>query len=65
MANNVVLETHCTPTMNRSLGGDTETYQQFNYQTFQMLVLSVVDPLNCMLNNTKIFNYYIGFLFHS
>ncbi|CAF3525609.1 unnamed protein product [Rotaria sp. Silwood1] len=46
MANNVVVETHYTQNMNRSLAADSETYQQCNYQTFQMLVLSVVDPLN-------------------
>ncbi|CAF1070277.1 unnamed protein product [Rotaria sordida] len=46
MANNVVVETHYTQNMNRSLTGDSETYQQCNYQTFQMLVLSVVDQLN-------------------
>ncbi|CAF3137563.1 unnamed protein product [Rotaria socialis] len=46
MTNNVVVETHYTQNMNRSLAGDSDTYQQCNYQTFQMLVLSVVDPLN-------------------
>jgi hypothetical protein len=48
MANNVVVETHYTQNMNRSLAGDSDTYQQCNYQTFQMLVLSVVDSLNSM-----------------
>lgn len=28
-------------------GGDSENYQQCNYQTFQMLVHSVVDQSNC------------------
>jgi hypothetical protein len=46
MANNVVVETHYTQNMNRSVIGDSENYQQCNYQTFQMLVLSVVDPMN-------------------
>jgi hypothetical protein len=46
MANNVVIETHYTQNMNRPGTGDSESYQQYNYQTFQMLVLSVVDQLN-------------------
>jgi hypothetical protein len=48
MANNVIVETHYTQNMNRpgTGGGDTENYQQCNYQTFQMLVHSVVDQLN-------------------
>jgi len=46
MANNAVVETHYTQHMNRPTTGDSESYQQCNYQTFQMLVLSVVDQLN-------------------
>lgn len=46
MANNVVVETHYPQQMNRPVTVDSETYQQCNFQTFQMLVLSVVDPIN-------------------
>ena len=49
MTNNVVVDTHYTQNMNRPVTtGDSETYQQCNYQTFQMLVLAVVDQLNSM-----------------
>lgn len=49
MTNNVVVDVHHTTTaaMNRSTtAADSETYQQCNYQQFQMLVHSVVNPLN-------------------
>ncbi|CAF1039731.1 unnamed protein product [Adineta steineri] len=46
MANNVIVDTHYTQNMNRSVTSDSETYQQCNYQQFQMLVHSVVDQLN-------------------
>jgi hypothetical protein len=49
MANNVVIDTHYTQNMSRPVTtSDSETYQQCNYQTFQMLVLAVVDQLNSM-----------------
>lgn len=49
MANNVVGDVHHTTTMNRSTtAGESETYQQCNYQQFQMLVHSVIDQLNSM-----------------
>jgi hypothetical protein len=51
MTHNVVVETHYTQNMNRSLTGDSETYQQCNYQTFQMLVLSVVDQSHSKYKN--------------
>jgi hypothetical protein len=60
MANNIVVETHYTQHMNRPITGDSESYQQCNYQTFQMLVLSVVDQLNS--KNNKQYNY-INFFF--
>jgi len=53
MANNVVVETHYTQNMNRQTTGDSDTYQQCNYQQFQMLVLSVVDQLNSKNNKIK------------
>ena len=53
MANNVVSEPHYVQNINRSQTGDSETYQQCNYQTFQMLVLSVVNQLNSMLRVAK------------
>jgi hypothetical protein len=51
MTHNVVVETHYTQNMNRPLTGDSETYQQCNYQTFQMLVLSVVDQSHSKYKN--------------
>jgi hypothetical protein len=61
MANNVVIETHYTQNMNRPGTGDSESYQQYNYQTFQMLVLSVVDQLNS--KEKEFFYFKIFFLF--
>ena len=47
MSNNVVIETIHATSINRPVAtGDSETYQQCSYQTFQMLVLSVVDQSN-------------------
>jgi hypothetical protein len=58
MANNVIVETHYTQNMTRP--SDPDNYQQCNYQTFQMLVHSVVDPLNSKrLNLNKYFNHFI------
>ena len=48
MANNALVEAHCPQTINRSLMGDSEIYRQCDYQTFQMLVLSVVNQTNCV-----------------
>jgi len=62
MANNVVVDTHYTQNMTRPGIGDTENYQQCNYQTFQMLVHSVVDQLNS--KKLKIFQLFFLF-FHS
>ena len=59
MANNVIVETHYTQNMNRP--GDAENYQQCNYQTFQMLVHSVVDPMNSKTpNSTKYLNHFLS-----
>ena len=42
------MEIHYGTTMTRpGAGGDSENYQQCNYQSFQMLVHSVVDQSNC------------------
>lgn len=59
--NNVGVETHYTQHMNRpttTTTADSESYQQLNYQTFQMLVVSVVDQLN-----SKIYNKIHKFIF--
>ena len=64
MTNNVVVDVHhTTTTMNRSATStDSETYQQCNYQQFQMLVHSVVNPLNSTFtfisNTTGECNYF-------
>ena len=58
MANNAGIETHYTQNMTRPITGDSETYQQCNYQTFQMLVLSVVDQLNSKMKK-RIIRYNI------
>ena len=46
MTNNLGVEAHYTSMIRQATGGDSENYQQCNYQTFQMLVHSVVDQLN-------------------
>jgi hypothetical protein len=62
MANNAVVETHYTQHMNRPTTGDSESYQQCNYQTFQMLVLSVVDQLNSKNEeNKELYNFLFPF----
>lgn len=61
MANNVIVETHYTQHTNRPATGDSESsYQQLNYQTFQMFVVAVVDQLN---SKEKTINYIIFYFF--
>lgn len=64
MANNIVGETahHPTPIIRSTTTNDSDNYQQCNYQTFQMLVHSVVDQLNS--NFQFQFILFIDLFFH-
>jgi len=65
--NNIVGETahHPTPIIRTAAANDSDNYQQCNYQTFQMLVHSVVDQLTSNLKFQFISILLICFLFFS